>query len=74
MQVSGQRFLEHGGIYVVVVNFSALPCVLDCGGGWSNLLRVALAVCDARRTVSTAALLDRHCCRSRRLLQPLLSL
>jgi hypothetical protein len=33
----------------------------------NSLLRVAFPVCDARRTVSTAALLDRNCCRSRRL-------
>jgi hypothetical protein len=31
-----------------------------------NLLRVALAACDARCTSRTAALLSHHCCRSLR--------
>jgi hypothetical protein len=29
MQIGGQRFLEYVGIKVVVVNFQALPIVLD---------------------------------------------
>jgi hypothetical protein len=37
MQVSGQRFLEHGGIYVVVVNFQPYLLFWKFGGGSINV-------------------------------------